>query len=140
MKVLVIATRIPYPLTDGLRVHLYNFAKHCQKDGNCVDLLYIGRVNEYMQYEEELQKVFTSVYVIPKSVPIELVNVFCCIFEPKIPFQVALYRNSRMRDKLNEIKGEYDVVIGWLIRTTEYLEQIDSQKVVLDLCDAVSYN
>ena len=64
MRILVLSSRIPYPLTAGFRIRIYNGAKYLKRGGNQVDLLFLGKKKEIEKYREELHAVFKNVYVI----------------------------------------------------------------------------
>lgn len=140
MNILMLSSRIPYPLTAGFRIRIFNEAKYFKKDGNEVDLLYLGNRGEYYKYKNDLHQVFRNVYCIPFS-KIEAGKQLCkCLINRDLPFQVQLYQNRAFKKKLLEIQASYDVIIGNHIRTSEYLKLIDKNKAVLDLHDAISYN
>lgn len=140
MRILMLSSRIPYPLTAGFRIRIYNEAKYLTKDGNQVDLLYLGDKGEYFKYKKSLNEVFHNVWCIPFSKAEALKHLVKCIVNPKLPFQVQLYQNDAFRKKLLTVGGNYDVIIGNHIRTAEYLKLLDRSKVILDLHDAISYN
>ena len=139
MRVLMLSSRIPYPLTAGFRIRIYNEARYFKKHGDTVDLLFLGTQNDYDQYKDNLLEAFDNVYFVPFSKVKGLVRVCLSVFS-KMPFQVALYNNAKFLKKLLEIENQYDLVIGNHIRTSEYLKKIDVKKTILDLHDAISYN
>lgn len=138
--ILMLSTRIPYPLTAGFRIKIYTESKYFKRDGYIVDLMYIGSLEEYNKYKEPLHAVFRHVYRIERSKPEIARNVVCNIFKRDIPFQVVLYKNSKFKKQFLKIKDNYDFIIGNHIRTAEYLKLADPEKVILDLHDAISYN
>ena len=140
MNILMLSSRIPYPLTAGFRIRIFNEAKYFKSDGNNVDCLYLGDRSEYRKYKNNLTQIFRKVYCIPFSKIEAVKQLFKCIGNKDLPFQVQLYQNDVFREKLLEIEKNYDVVIGNHIRTSEYLKLLNKQKVVLDLHDAISYN
>lgn len=140
MNILILSSRIPYPLTAGFRIRIYNVAKYFKNDGNSVDLLYMGSKAEYEKYKDDLLKVFRNVYCIPFSKVEALFHLSRCAFSFHLPLQVQLYRNSAFKKKLMEIEDHYDLIIGNHIRTAEYLKLLDPRKVILDMHDAISYN
>lgn len=139
MKVLMLSSRIPYPLTAGFRIRIYNEAKHFHDIGAKVDLLYIGSLNDYENYKEALSNVFDEIMVVPTKKLEIAMNLFSALLT-KEPFQVALYRNKQFERILKKIEKKYDLIIGNHIRTTEYLKSYDKEKVIIDLHDAISYN
>lgn len=140
MKILFLSTRIPYPLTAGFRIRIYNEAKYLKKAGHQISLMYIGNLEDYQRYKQELKIVFDKIYLIQLNKIEAIFNLCKTVFNPVKPFQVALYESSRFYKHLKELAGEYDVIIGNTIRTAEYLRRIGADKAILDLHDAISYN
>lgn len=135
----MLSSRIPYPLTAGFRIRIYNEAKYFKLHGHSVDLLYIGSQEDYERNKKYLEEVFDAVYHIPMK-KIEIAkNLIMASFQ-SVPFQVALYRNKEFQHKLLQINNQYDLFIANHIRTAEYLACVDSNKVIIDLHDAISYN
>lgn len=139
-NILIISSRIPYPLTAGFRIRIYNVAKYFKNDGNAVDLLYMGSNAEFEKYKIDLHQVFRNVYFVPFSKLEALFHLRRCIFSFHLPLQVQLYQSNAFKKKLLEIEGQYDLIIGNHIRTAEYLKLLNPRKVILDMHDAISYN
>lgn len=139
-NILIISSRIPYPLTAGFRIRIYNVAKYFKNDGNAVDLLYMGSKAEYEKYKIDLHQVFRNVYFVPFSKLKALFHLGRCICSFHLPLQVQLYQSNAFKKKLLEIEGQYDLIIGNHIRTAEYLKLLNPKKVILDMHDAISYN
>ena len=139
-NILILSSRIPYPLTAGFRIRIYNVAKYFKNDGNNVDLMFMGNEEEYNRYKDDLHKIFTNIYFIPFSKFAAVRKMAKCLFNKHLPLQVQLYQNDLFQNKLHEIENHYDLIIGNHIRTSEYLKEIDPQKVILDMHDAISYN
>lgn len=134
----MLSSRIPYPLTAGFRIRIYNEAKYFARDGHRVDLLYFHEDPE--EYREELSRVFTRLYCVPLSKGKSALNLVKGALGSGLPFQVLLYQSKAFRDQLLAVADQYDVIIGNHIRTAEYLKLVDPEKAVLDLHDAISYN
>lgn len=140
MNILILSSRIPYPLTAGFRIRIFNVAKYFKNDCNHVDLLFMGKKEEYVKYKDELHEVFRNIYYVPLSKKEILFHLSKCAFDFHLPLQVQLYQSNAFKEKLMEIEGGYDLVIGNHIRTSEYLKLLDPGKVILDMHDAISYN
>lgn len=136
----MLSSRIPYPLTAGFRIRIYNEAKYFKLHGHSVDLLYIGSSQEGNNYESQLIKVFDNVFRIDSNKLEIIKNVFLYFLFTNKPLQVALYKSKQLQKKLDEIYSHYDLIIGNHIRTAEYLRDKEKSKIVLDLHDAISYN
>lgn len=138
MKILMVATRVPYPLTAGFRIRIYNEAKYCRQAGHHVDLLCFGTECEIDR--NALEQVFDHIFVIRQNRALAVLNVLMKFLFTKQPLQVALYWDPGFEKKLSALADRYDAVIGNNIRTAEYLKKIDINKVVFDYHDAISYN
>ena len=139
MRVLMLSSRIPFPLTAGFRIRIYNEAKRFHSIGAKVDLLYLGSQEDYYNYKAALSDVFNKVIVVPTN-KLEITwNIISALFT-KEPFQVAIYKNKKYAEILNHIEKQYDLIIGNHIRTAEYLKTLDENKIIIDLHDAISYN
>lgn len=140
MNILILSSRIPYPLTAGFRIRIFNVAKYFKNDGNNVDLLFMGKKEEYEKYKDDLHEVFRNVYYTQLSKTEILIHLIKCAFHFYLPFQVQLYQSNAFKKKMIQIESNYDLVIGNHIRTSEYLKLLNPSKVILDMHDAISYN
>lgn len=148
-RVLMLSSRIPYPLTAGFRIRIYNEAKYFRKAGWEVDLLCMGKKEDESAFRNELAKVFSHIYVIPMRLPEVVGNLLLNILNPDEPFQNALYKSRQLMATLEKVSGNYDLIVGNHIRTAGYLLELrhylsERQKTVpdfiLDYHDAISYN
>lgn len=139
-NILMLSSRIPYPLTAGFRIRIFNEAKYCKQVGHSVDLLCIGNLTDFKVYQSELLKVFDHVYCVQLNKKEIVFNFFKAIFNISMPFQVALYKNAKFKNLLLNFADQYDVIIGNHIRTAEYLKLLPKNKTILDFHDAISYN
>lgn len=140
MKILMVSYRIPYPLTAGFRIRIYNEAKYLKSMGHQVDLVYLGNSRDEELYRSELAKVFDHISCFSIKGAEVLANIVMLTFLRGKPFQVALYWNRKMNSYIQNVAGKYDVIIGNAVRTAEYLISLPKDKTILDLHDAVSYN
>ncbi|MEG0897666.1 MAG: glycosyltransferase family 4 protein [Ruthenibacterium sp.] len=140
MKILMVCTRIPYPLTAGFRIRTYNEAKYAKKAGHSVDLIYMDASRQSENYSNELSEAFDNIFCQKVSKIEATLNLIKAIFDPQLPLQVALYKNREMKKYIDAISQNYDVIIGNNIRTAELLSETVAEKVVFDYHDAISYN
>ena len=140
MKILMLSSRLPYPLTAGFRIRIYNEAKQLKQAGHQVDLLFLSRRGDMEKYGSALYDVFTTVRAVPFSLVKAGGQLFSALFHPGYPFQVALYQNGGFASALYSVYAQYDMIIANHIRTAEYLRQLPEDKIILDLHDAISYN
>lgn len=140
MKILILTTRMPYPLTGGMQLTLYTLAKYCKETGNSMDILFMGIKEQYERYQNNLEQVFENIYFIPFSPPAMAFNLLKGLFDRNMPLQTALLKNKKFARELKEIANQYDLIFFTNIRTTEYLPYAANVPVVLDMFDAISYN
>lgn len=140
MKILILSTRILYPLTAGFRIRIYNTAKYLKKAGHSVGLLQLTSQGRSNQYEQELREVFDYVETIPIRKIEAIYNLMKCVFNSRLPFQVALYQNRLFSAKLSALSSNYDLVIANNVRAAEYAKSLNGVKKILDMHDAISYN
>ena len=140
MRILFVSYRIPYPLTAGFRIRIFNEAKYLKSMGHTIDLVYIGNNEELNKYGDSLKEVFNNIscFNIKKSEVI--FNIFTHTLLKGKPFQVSLYWNREMNSYIQKVAENYDVIIGNSVRNAEYLMSLPTKKVILDLHDAISYN
>ena len=140
MRILMLSYRIPFPLTAGFRIRIFNSAKYLKKSGHTIDLMFLGKHSELEKYNDELRTVFDEMWCFEVE-PLEVVwNLFTKTLLRKKPLQVALYWNKKMNRCILKNQDKYDLILGNSVRNAEYLLEIPSNKAYLDLHDAASYN
>jgi len=136
-KILVLYSRIPYPLIGGDRIRIYYTGKTLSRRYK-VDLVCLneGKVRE--EHKEKLKEIFNEVIIFPYSHYRFRCNALAGVVSKK-PLQVHYYYFKRMQKWINDNYRNYDLVFANHIRTVEYLKKIDCPKIV-DLHDAISMN
>lgn len=136
-KILILYSRIPYPLIGGDRIRIYytgrTLSKRYEVDLACISE---GKVRE--EYVKKLKEIFHKVIIFPYSRWRFKWNAFKGVISKK-PLQVHYYRFKKMQKWINNNYRNYDLIFANHIRTVEYLEKIDCPKIV-DLHDAISMN
>jgi glycosyltransferase involved in cell wall biosynthesis len=91
-RVLVVAPYLPFPLSHGGAVRIYNL---CKAMADRIDFVLIcfREMNERVDYEE-LHKIFRQVYVVDRD---EIHN------DPDMPKQVNHYQSTSMRALISEV-------------------------------------
>jgi len=136
-KILVLYSRIPYPLIGGDRIRVYYTGKTLSRRHK-VDLVCLNEGKVRKEYMEKLKEIFNEVIVFPYSPYRFRWNAFAGVVSKK-PLQVHYYRFKKMQKWINNNYRNYDLVFANHIRTVEYLKKIDCPKIV-DLHDAISMN
>ncbi len=136
-KILVISSRVPYPLIGGDRIRIFNFAKHLSNYYD-IDLVALHDKAVDKKVLNELKTVFRNVYIFKFLRVRFLLNLVKTIFTFK-PFQVSYYYFYSVKKFLDSILEQYDGVVANHIRTMEYVKDSSLPRFI-DLHDALSLN
>ena len=136
--VLFITTRLPFPTTSGRKTSLYNYCKIIKKQGY---KLVVASFDD--NYDLKLKPDFIDELLILSNTNkiTKLCNILKYSFiTRKYPLQVSLYYDKKIKQKINEIvkKINPQIVIADMVRTTEYLKDIENVIKVADLDDRLS--
>lgn len=136
-KILVLYSRIPYPLIGGDKIRVYHIGKALSRRYK-VDLVCLNEGKVRGEHKEKLKEIFHKVIIFPYSRWRFRWNAFKGVISKK-PLQVHYYCFKKMQKWINNNYRNYDLVFAIHIRTVEYLEKIECPKIV-DLVDAISMN
>lgn len=138
MKILIITPRIPFPPYRGDKLKIFNIAKILSKN-NKVTILTFKRSFRQNSEINELKKLGFNILLVRLTLVESLLRTFLAIFS-NLPFQVAWYQSTKMKKKVLQAFPESDVVYYHLVRSAQYLPDINSREVlnILDFTDAVS--
>ncbi len=121
-RVLVVSPYLPFPLSHGGAVRIYNL---CRAMADRVDfvLACFREANETVEYEQ-LHEVFREVYVVDQDEK---------RLDPAVPSQVAEYRNPAMADLIRTLCLEHRVDLVQLEYTqlAEYRDDTGAVPVIL---------
>jgi sugar transferase (PEP-CTERM/EpsH1 system associated) len=138
MKILFLTSRFPYPPYGGDKLRVFNFIKFLSRKHEIHLISFIESENE-KKYLAEMEKYCKRIEIVLLSPGKSYLN--CAVFSiTNLPFQVAYYRDSSMRGKVDEmIRGEnYDAAYVHLMRMAQYVYGCNSVNRVLDLTDSLS--
>jgi len=136
-KILILSSRVPYPLIGGDRIRTYNTGKILSRRYR-VDLACIGKGRVPNGYIEGLRKTFHKVILFSYPHLRFRWNAFKGIFSNE-PLQTHYYYFLEVQNWIDKNFRSYDLIFAHHIRTAKYIEHIDRPKVV-DLHDAISMN
>lgn len=136
-RILVLTPRYPYPVIGGDRLRIFEICRELARHHE-LTLLSLCETPDELNSPLATDGVFSRVerVLLPKWR--SLVNVLGAI-PTKTPLQVAYYRSKAFNNKLHEIVKEHDMCLAHLIRTGDYLRNIDVPSV-LEMTDAISMN
>jgi glycosyltransferase involved in cell wall biosynthesis len=136
-KILVLTPRFPYPVIGGDRLRIYNVCKELSKDFS-LTLLSLCETKAELSLPISGDGVFDRVERVYLPKWKSLLNVMLAI-PTTTPLQIAYYRSSEFREKLNTMLPEHDACLPHLIRTADYL--LGTEKTcILEMTDAISLN
>lgn len=137
MKLLVLLTRVPFPLDKGDKLRAYYQLLELQKE---FDLKVICLTDQSVeqQHLEHLKSLF-NIEIVPLNKGIIYWNLLRALFSPK-PFQVHYFFQQQAQRKINRIIEAFqpDHIFGQLIRCTEYIKNIHHIPKTLDYMDTFS--
>lgn len=136
-KILVLSSRVPYPLIGGDRNRVYRISKILASRYQ-VDLLAINETKVKHEVLGALEQVFNHVILFDYSLTLLKANAFKKLFSLK-PTQVAGYHFKTIQRWINKHFEGYDLIYANHIRTAEYARKLPCKKV-LDFHDAISMN
>lgn len=137
MRILLITSRLPWPLDRGDRVRVYHVLRVLAKHHD-VRLLSFVAAPEEERGAAELEKLGADVETVRLGRAASLVNMALAV-PSRRPFQVAYYRSASMARRVAELARDRDVVIAHLIRTAPYLDRAPARaRRVVDVCDCIS--
>lgn len=136
-KILVLSSRIPYPLIAGYANRIYYISKILAGEYQ-VDLLAIKESSIKREELSALDEVCHNLVFFDFSRTMLKANAFKKLFSRK-PTQVAGYHFKTIQRWVDKHFEEYDLVYCNHIRMAEYVRRLPCKKV-LDFHDAISMN
>ncbi len=137
MKLLIITSRVPWPLDKGDKLRIYHQIRYLSKSFE-VELIALSSEDENENAFDELSKFCSKIHFINISKSQSVVGVLKAFFSKK-PLQVGYFYNAKINREITAIikKSKPDFLYGQLIRVADYLQSYNIPKV-LDLQDAFS--
>jgi len=136
-RVLVLSSRVPYPLIGGDRVRIYNFSRVLSQE-YAVDLLAIDDVGVGEAVLKSLEAVFDNVMLFRTNRARLAANAAAGLLS-RHPLQVAGYQLGSVRRWITRHFDQYQLLFCNHIRMAEYVRHLPCAKV-LDFHDAISMN
>jgi sugar transferase (PEP-CTERM/EpsH1 system associated) len=129
---------VPFPLDKGDKLRAYHFIKQLSKNHEVL-LFCLNEENVSASQIAELKKIATKVYVYKLSKIKILFNLIKVLFNGK-PFQIGYFFNSNAKRELEIINSIHQpkAIICQLVRTAEYVKNINSDLKLIDIMDALS--
>jgi sugar transferase (PEP-CTERM/EpsH1 system associated) len=138
MKIMVILSRVPYPLEKGDKLRAFNQVKELSKKHQIV----LFALNDTKLDENaltELKKYCVAISIVPLPKPTVLKNLARSFFSG-LPMQVGYFYFEKAQRKIDELiqKHRPDHIYCQLIRTAEYAKRYPQIPKTLDYMDVFS--
>ena len=137
MKLLIITSRVPWPLDKGDKLRIYHQIRYLSKSFE-IELIAISSEIDNEIAFEELSKYCSKIHFMHISKLQSAFGVIKTFFSDR-PLQVGYFYNGNVNKDITKIinKSKPDFLYGQLIRVADYIQSSDIPKV-LDLQDAFS--
>lgn len=137
MKILIILSRVPYPLEKGDKLRAYNHIRFLSEK-NDVHLFALNDSGIHPEALNVLGKYCKSIRIQKLSLFSRVFNLIKIFFSSK-PFQIGYFYNCKAKNNLNNYIDEInpDHIFCQLIRVAEYVKNINIPKT-LDYQDVFS--
>lgn len=137
MKLVVLTSRIPYPLEKGDKLRIFHQIKHLSKTHK-ICLICLNESSDEID-TSVLEELVTELHIIPLAkwkIPFRL---FFAIFH-NLPFQVEYFLERKNKKKIEAIIQDFNPnhIYCQLIRTSEYVKDLFQFDKTLDYMDAFS--
>jgi len=139
MKILVLLSRVPYPIEKGDKLRAYNFVRELSKY-NEVHLFAVDECNTSEQSIEHLAQFCKTITIVPVT-KFQTYSNAVRAFLKGLPLQAGYYFSKKInkifQSKLKEIEPEH--IFCQMIRVNEYVKSVDIPKTI-DIQDTMSLN
>lgn len=138
MRLLVILSRVPYPLEKGDKLRAYHLIRRLARH-NEIHLFCLSDTRTDPQHIEHLQQFCAQIEVVRIRRWSILLKLIAAVFS-RLPFQVAYFHHRSAQRKIDKVIEEWrpDHVLCQLVRTTEYVRKYYSIPKTLDYMDTLS--
>ncbi len=138
MKLLIILSRVPYPLEKGDKLRAFHQLKYLAKN-NDVSLVCLNDIELHPEANAVLNSICREVHIVQLSKFQIVLNLVKGLFSTK-PLQVSYFYSKKAQQLIDSIitSKQPDHIYCQLIRTTEYVKQYTSIPKTLDYMDALS--
>lgn len=134
-KLLFISTRFPLPLHSGFANKNFNFLKFFSAFFE-ITILIISRDKPSDEDHNKMKEYVNQIYIFKPNIKDILVGFIYSIFN-KQPLQFALFNSNIAHKKVSEIKDDFDLVFGSVIRSWPYIHNL-TIPIYIDLADSLS--
>jgi len=137
-KILFLTSRLPYPPIGGDRLRAYwllnILAKHFK--------IHLVSISEGSINAEEFENFAKDMGITYKLFPKKKLNLYLNALKTslnKLPLQVNYYYFKELKEYIDSVYADFDLLFSSLVRTANYLINKDKPKI-LDMTDSISQN
>lgn len=143
MKIIILASRLPYPEISGGIKRLISICEYLRSNGHTLTLLTFVDSKEDIKniVEGRLDYLFENISYVRMGFFLKTYNLVSAVFVDQ-PLQVLLFRSKKMRrliEKINKTNRQ-DMSICHMIRASEYQSLIEADQKIIELTDSLSLN
>jgi len=137
MNLVVILSRVPWPLDKGDKLRAYHQIRMLAQN-HSIELIALNDTDLHPDAKQELSKYCKKIHIIPLSKTGVFINLIKALFSGK-PLQIGYFYSSSAYSKINNIlaNAQADHIYGQLVRVAEYMRK-RSIPTTLDYQDALS--
>lgn len=138
MKLLVLLSRVPYPLEKGDKLRAYHLVRRLARKHD-IHLFCLSDSRPEAEHITHLQQFCRHIEVVRIPRWSILLKLFTALFS-RLPFQVAYFHHRSAQRKIDKVIAEWrpDHVLCQLVRTTEYVRKYYGMPKTLDYMDTLS--
>jgi len=133
MRILYISHKLPYPLSDGGKLRVFNHIKHLSKKHEIISLSFIKNKNELKEIDKLKKFCRVETVLLPRWK--SLINSFFGLFSDE-PLRVHYLKDRRFKEKAKRLSKEADLIIIQAMRMSQY--GFYPEKSILDIVDTPS--
>lgn len=137
-KVLFITTRLPFPTTSGRKSSLFHYCRIIKELGY---KLIVASFDDGTDLALKPDFIDELIILPNPNKKTKILNLLKYSFiQRKYPMQVSLYWDKKIDDQIKKLVSEKNpnIVIADMIRTTEYLKNLENVYTIADLDDRLS--
>ncbi len=138
MRLLVLLSRVPYPLEKGDKLRAYHLISRLAKKHE-VYLFCLSDTRTDPDHIEHLQRFCKHITIVRIERWRIILKLFTAVFS-RLPFQVAYFHHAKAQRRIDEAIEQFepDHVLCQLVRTTEYVRRRYALPKTLDYMDTLS--
>lgn len=138
MRLMVILSRVPYPLEKGDKLRAYHLVKRLARKHE-IYLFCLSDGPTAQEHMDHLAQFCVHIEVVRIERWRIILKLFTAIFS-RLPFQVAYFHNRKAQRSIDQAIQQFEPehILCQLVRTTEYVRDYHSIPKTLDYMDTLS--